>query len=98
MLKYFFTNDQPSHVDIEIDAVMRKMETVGPTDDTYPKLLSYLERLEKIKASNRPVKASRDAWVNAGASILGIIAIALIEDRRVWTSAARAHIIRPKGT
>ena len=98
MLKYFFTNDQTSHVDSEIDAVLLEMQRVGVLDESYPKLMALLERLEKIKASNRREKASRDTWVNAVASVAGVLVIVAYEQKHVFTSRGITHIIRPKGT
>lgn len=98
MLKYFFTNEQTTPVDGEIDAVLREMRNVGVNDEKYPSLMTHLERLNEIKAKHRRPSTSRDAWVTAGANLIGILIIVAYEQKHVLTSKGFSHLYRPKGT
>jgi len=75
--------------------VLHQMEAEGVMSDDYPKQLSYLERLNKLKQQHKRQPVSLDAVVTSLASIAGVLIIAAFEVYHPWTSKADRHIVRP---
>lgn len=95
-LKYFFTNESTSPVDVQIDAVLDEMLRIGPDNEEYPKMLENLERLYKIKEGDRRDPVSKDTIALVLGNLLGIMVIVAYEQRHVITSQGFKQLIRPK--
>lgn len=92
----FFVKETASRLDGEIDVVIDRMKQEGPDSDQYPKLMGMLERLEELKAKERPKKVSRDTMFIVIGNLVGVAAILLYEDTHVITSKAMSQLYRPK--
>lgn len=93
----FVKNDEPTPVDDQIDAVIKEMDVKGVNSEEYPKLMSYLERLNKLKTITRRPPVSRDTVALIAGNLLGILLIVAYEQKHVMTSKGFSQIIRPKG-
>lgn len=98
MLRQFFKKDAATPVDSLIDAVQEDMHKKGPNSEEFPKLLSQLERLYKIKNGERQDPVSRDTMAIVAGNLLGILLIVAYEQKHVMTSKGFQHIIRPRST
>lgn len=68
--------------------ITRTLTTLSTTEDPaeYSKHLTILERLYKLKAEDRPKRASRDTMIQSATSF-GMAALVIVwESRNVWTS------------
>ncbi len=98
MLRYFFNNETTTLVDEQLDAVLTEMQTVGVNSEEFPKMLGYLERLNKIKTDERQDPVSRDTIALIFGNLMGILLIVAYEQKHLVTSKGFNQIIRPKGT
>lgn len=98
MLKYFWTNEQTTPVDSQIDMVLDEMHRVGVSSEEYPKLMTSLERLYEIKANERRDPVSKDTLALIAGNLMGILLIVAYEQKHVMTSKGFNHLIRPRGT
>ena len=90
-----FDDNESDPLDDLIADVMHEMQSMKPYSDDYPEMLSYLERLTKLKGkpAREPVSS------NTLALVFGNITIALIivayEQKHVITSKVFPQLIRP---
>lgn len=75
-------------IDREIAAVLHQMDTIGVLADEYPKLMALLERLNRVKTSDRPKPISRETVALIVGNLLGIGVIVAYEQKHVITSKA----------
>ena len=95
MRKRFFGSDD-SPVDPLINKILSDMAEKGPDHEDYPRLMEALERLNKLKADNRPQRVGRDTLVICATSFLSTLVLIAYEQNHVITSKAQNLIIRPK--
>ena len=86
-LNFFWTNNQTSVVDDEIDAVIAKMREVGPLDEKYPKLVEYLKALNEMKTKNRRQPVSSDTIAMICGSLFSTVLLMFWEDRHIITNS-----------
>lgn len=98
MLRYIFTTEPAEPLEDLITKVLDEMDTVGVKSEEYPKLMGYLERLYKVKASNRRAPVSRDTIALVAGNLLATLLIVAYEQKHVMTSKALSQIIRPRTT
>lgn len=98
MLRRFLPDEKKNPVDEQIDAVLSSMNGEGVDSDKYPKLMSYLERLNKLKQQDKLPRVSRDTIALIAGNLLGIVMIVMYEQKHVMTSKAFGQIIRPGKT
>lgn len=96
MMRKLFGNEKTTPVDAQIDAVLDEMHDTGVLSDEYPKLMSYLERLNEVKAKEAKAPVSRDMLVQVAGSLAGILLIVAYEQKHVMTSKGFGFSIRPK--
>lgn len=96
MLKLFFTNDQVTPVDVQIEALAAKMEEVGVLDDSYPTLVEHMVKLEELKAKSRKPPISRDTVAIIVGGIIQTLIIVIYEEKHVLSSKGFTQILRPK--
>lgn len=66
-------------LDKAIANILTAMESTSPTVEVYSKMVDMLEKLYKIKASERPDRVSKDSIVTVGGSVLSsLIGIGMI--------------------
>ena len=94
MLKRFFAEEQTA-LDDEIKVVHDELARAKPDSEQYPKLLSYLERLHKLKTQERRPRVSLDTMALVAGNLLGILLIGAIEKNHVMTSKGFTQLIRP---
>lgn len=87
---------EPTPLDRLIARVQHEMLQKGPDSEDYPTLMTYLERLNEVKAKKTPSPISRDTIVTVLGNLTGIVLIVAYEQKHVITSKAFPHIIRPK--
>lgn len=86
MLRLFFNDEEKTALDDQIDAVLKEMTNKGVDSDEYPKLLTHLERLNKLKHASTQQPASRDTWIMAGGNFLIAFLMVAYEQKHVMTS------------
>ena len=82
----FNKEEKNAPIDEQIDAVLNDMKTNGVNSEEYPKLMSYLERLNKLKQQTKLPPVSRDTMVMVAGNLLGILLIVAYEQKHVLTS------------
>lgn len=92
--RFFGSDDMP--VDPLINKILTDMEQKGPDHEDYPRLMEALERLNKLKADNKPQRVSRDTLAICATSFLSTIVLVAYEQHHVITSKAQNTILRPK--
>lgn len=93
--KLFKRRDKVEAIDAQIDSVLLEMTNVGVLDEKYPKLMVYLDRLNKMKTDNRPSPVSRDTIILVLGNIAGILVIVAYEQKHVMTSKGFNLVNRP---
>ena len=96
MQNYFKRNKKATPVDIQIDAVLHEMQTIGVTDENYPTMMTYLERLNDVNAKKRDAPVSRDTIAIVVGNLLGILVIVAYEQKHVMTSKGFSLLTRQK--
>lgn len=86
----------PSTIDHVIDAHLKSMEKYDPYTDEYRTLVEDLGKLSqaKDKIDPAPRKASKDALIGAGSSLLGILAVLNFERASVLASRAMSLVTK----
>lgn len=83
---------QPSVEDVELDAaimrLLRTMEEYGPEAPEYLTCLEHLAKLTEVRREKRRPKVNMDTVVQAGAGLLGVLAIVAYEQKHVMASKA----------
>lgn len=83
------TTPEPSDLDKAISRIYEKLQTLECDSDEYAKLLTQVERLHKMKTSEKKDPAVKpEAWVAAGAQLASILVIVGFEQARLLTSKA----------
>lgn len=80
----------------EIERAIRDLNTHPTGSDGYVTTLAYVERLSQMIEDEKISRVSKDALVNAGASLLGILMVIRHEDVNVIASKALGFVIRAK--
>jgi hypothetical protein len=96
MFGRFFKDETDTPLDKQIDAVLRRMSTLGVDSEDYSVLLSHLERLNTLKVSKRRVRVNPDTWALIAGNILGILVIVAYEQKHVMTSRGFTQLIQPR--
>jgi hypothetical protein len=91
-----FKKDESTNLDAIIARVLLEMEMYGPEAEEFPKLISYLERLETIKVGNRRARLSPDTMAVVAGNLFGIVIIIAYEQKHVMVSKALALILKTK--
>lgn len=86
MFRLFFNDEDNSAIDAQIDAVLDEMMTKGVDSEEYPKLMSYLERLNKLKQARKRQPISLDTIVIAGGNFAIAFLIVAYEQKHVMTT------------
>lgn len=97
MLRQIFGFADTALIDAQITKILSRMDEVEVDSEEYPKLMDRLERLNKIKAEERPGRVSRDTVVMVAGNLLGILVIVAYEQKHVFTSKGLTQLIRLKG-
>ena len=92
------THAEPSALDLEIKSVLNKMQDITPDTDEYGLLLDRLEKLYKMKVSDKDdrKRVSADTIVMVGANLAGIVMILGFERAHVITSKALSFVLKSK--
>lgn len=85
-----------SILDEPIASVLREMEMTGPDTDEFPALLSYLERLSRLKTEKRQSRVSPDTIAIVVGNLVGILIIVAYEQKHVMVSKGLGFILKPK--
>lgn len=72
------------------------MQQTPVSSEEYSDLMTYLERLEELKAKERREPVSFDTFVIAGANLLGILVIVAYEQKHVMTSKAFTQLFKTR--
>jgi hypothetical protein len=73
------SKNETNPLDKAIANILTAMEAISPTAEVYSKMVDMLEKLYKIKASERPDRVSKDQLVSIGGSVLSsLIGIGMI--------------------
>ena len=94
----WFDFNESGPIDDLIADVMREMASMKPYSDDYPEMLSYLERLTKLKGKKTREPVSSDTLALIFGNIAGILIIVAYEQKHVMVSKAFPQLVRPKQT
>lgn len=83
-------------LDDPIQRVLVELEQQGPDSPDYPALLSYLERLTRLKTEQRRDRVSLDTLAIVAGNLLGILVIVAYEQKHVMVSKGMGFILKPK--
>lgn len=90
----------PKVESVKLDAAMNRilddMDRNDLDSEEYPQLLSYLERLSKLRSNERPGRVSPDTMAAVAGNILGILIIVAYEQKHVMTSKALGFVPKTK--
>ncbi len=95
-MRIFTKNETLTPIDGQIASVLNEMNEMGVDSEDYPKLLTYLERLNELKVKERREPVSRDTVASVVGNLMGILLIVAYEQKHVMTSKAFSHLIRVK--
>lgn len=86
---------QKTELDIVIDDVLARMRVVGPDDEEYEKLVSYLSTLVSQRDENRKGRrVSPDTLAIVLGNIGVVVAIILFEREEVITTKAKDFVLK----
>lgn len=78
-----------------IDKVLVELDTKTPGTDEYATLVEQLDKLMKIKVTEKPVdKLSKDTLTTVLGSLAGIVAIIGFERANIITSKALGFVLK----
>lgn len=84
-------------LNIPIQRVLDEMEVYGPDTPEFPKLVTELERLQRIKGEKKPkIRVSPDTMAIVVGNLLGILIIVSYERSNAMVSKAKDFILKPK--
>lgn len=83
MLDRYFSAKKPSPIDELIAKVLEEMNDYGPTEPEYQPLMEKLERLNALKAQEKPSRISLDTLVLGGVQLIGVAIIVIAERNSV---------------
>lgn len=95
VLRNFPSFKKPTPLDVQINAVLKKMQGLGVDHEEYPKMMNILDHLHEMKAKERPNRVSRDTIAIVVGNLLGILVIVVYEQKHVITSKGFNERIRP---
>jgi hypothetical protein len=72
---------KPNNLQAAIDKASAELLEIPTNSEDYVRNLDHLSKLVKLKEANSPKPASRDTWIQAAASVLGVVAILSYESR-----------------
>lgn len=96
MLRNIFRRETTIAVDPLIDAVLEAMHREGPESAEYPKMMTYLERLNDVKAKDSQDPVSRDTIVIVAGNLLIVLLMMAYENKHVMSRSAIGQLIRPR--
>lgn len=79
-----------------IDAVQSRLLTMDPDTEEFAKTVDQLDKLHKIRTSNRTGRVSPDALIAVAGNLLGIISILGYERAHVVTSKALGFVMKTR--
>lgn len=90
------TKNETTSLEAQIERVLTFMAGAEIGSEDYTKAANQLDQLYKMRGLKKPPRfASADAWVGAGASLLGIIVIVAYEHGHTITSKAVGFVKKP---
>lgn len=90
------TKSEPKTLQTAIDKLLVEINDMDVTDVKYPNLIDQLDKLYKIRATEKPDQVSKDTLVNVGGSLAGIIAILGFERAHIITSKALGFVLKSR--
>lgn len=92
----FKKNATPNALETAIDNVLATMSDNNPSSEEYHKMVDQLDKLYKMKASEKPDRVKFDTWVAVGGNLLGLVLIIRHEQFNVITSKALGFVLKSK--
>lgn len=83
---------KPNNLQAAIDAAAAELLVTPTNTEDYLRLLDHLSKLVKLQEANSSQRVSRDALVQAAASVLGVLLITQHERVNVVTTKALGFI------
>lgn len=79
-----------------IDKVLLEMDNTEPFSTKYVTMVDQLEKLYKIKASEKPETVSKETLFTIGGNLAGIIAILGFERAHIISSKALGFVLKSR--
>jgi hypothetical protein len=92
------TQNKPSALEDAIERLLAEMNSTDPISDEYGKLVERLDKLHKMKVSEKDPRSrvSADAILTVGANLAGIVLILGFERAHIITSKALGFVLKSK--
>ena len=89
---------QPNQVELEksIERVLKELNNHSANTDEHSKIMTQLEKLYTIQASNRPYRVSADTLALVISNLAGIVLIVSYEHAHVATSKALNLLLKAR--
>lgn len=85
----------PTPLDIAIAEILRDMQGYDPETPEYERLLTRLERLNKLRTEHRRWRFSPDTVLLVAGNLVGILIIVGYERGHVMTTRAKEYVLKP---
>ena len=79
-----------------IDSVLTELNSVNADSDEFAKMVDQLEKLYKIKDTQKPDRVKMDTLLPVVGNLFGIVAILGFERAHVVTSKALSFVLKTK--
>ena len=92
----FISKNQPDNTGLQkvIDALEARLAIAQPDTDEYPKMVTQLKELHKLRESNSPKMLSPDVLLTVFGNLAGILLILKYESTSVITSKAIGFVLK----
>jgi hypothetical protein len=85
-----------SEYDKQVRRILRELETTDPGSEEYGRLVERLNKLQRMRAEDRPERLSPNTAAIVSANLLGIVMIIRHEQLNLITSKALGVLLRLK--
>lgn len=85
----------PDPLDMTIAEILVDMQGYNAESPEYERMLSRLERLNKLKTEKRRWRVSPDTLAVVAGNLLGILVIVGYERGHVMTTRAKEYVLKP---
>lgn len=83
-----------SEYDKQVRRMLRELETTDPNSEEYGRIVERLNKLQKMRAEDRPEKLSPNTAALVATNILGIVMIVRHEQFNVIATKALGFVLR----
>jgi hypothetical protein len=83
-----------TQLEAELDRALTQLTTKKVDSEEYAKIMNHVEKLHKMKESEKPSRVSADTWALIAANLAGILLVVGYEHGHVITSKAMSSVLK----